>query len=239
MARSKSEPVASENRLFVLALGLLVGFAMAFVLFLSRLPVDELIHRAGGASGEELVSAMSFDYPAVLQAQQAARKSEPVRATTTSPEPPVVFMEPPSTLGNADAGLALQQIQQPQSAQQSTLSADQSHEQQARSQTDVTPSIVTSDTLRQRVLEVPASTAGQESYYVEAGNYQANADALQVQSLLRSVGLDAFIVVRQDSRGGYGHRVRIGPFVSQSRLDATRATLRASGLTPKVIRVRG
>jgi len=89
------------------------------------------------------------------------------------------------------------------------------------------------------VKEILASEGSRDSYYVEAGNYSRNNEALRAQSTLRSIGLDAFIVVRPDGQGAFGHRVRIGPFLDQARLDATRELLRASGISAKLIRVKG
>ncbi|MFK7859988.1 MAG: SPOR domain-containing protein [Granulosicoccus sp.] len=230
MARSKPKSTVSESRLFVLALGLLVGFAMAFVLLLSRLPVDGIISQhANGSLRESEMTSMDFDYYSVLPEQHAARKPAP---PATAVEPPVIFMEPPSRIEPPAirAEPALPVVPMPQIVK---LPPGTQRVQPA-------PSVQQADARPQApVGEMLASVSGQDSYYVEAGNYRQNADALQIQSLLRSRGLDAFIVVREENGGGFGHRVRIGPFFEQSRLDATRERLRASGIRPKLIRVKG
>ena len=214
MARRKTKTAVSDNRLFVLALGLLVGFVMAFVLLLSRLPVDGIISQyTEGTSGESEVANMNFDYYSVLPEQKAARKPTPPVITA---EPPIVFMEPPTRIEPQRRSIAVPQIVEPAAVQPRPQTRPQAP-----------------------VREILASESGQDSYYVEAGNYRENADALQVQSSLRNLGLDSFIVVRQDGSGGFGHRVRIGPFFEQTRLDATRNRLRDSGITPRLIRVKG
>lgn len=228
MARRKSKPAVSDNRLFVLALGLLVGFVMAFVLLLSRLPMDGIISQyTDGSSGESEMANMNFDYYSVLPEQQAARKPVP---QVIAVEPPVVFMEPPTRIEPQRRS-----IEMPQIAQQQVQAV-------APAAAKVVPTVQPSVRVQQpqaQVREILASESGQDSYYVEAGNYRENTDALQVQSALRNLGLDSFIVVRQDGAGGFGHRVRIGPFFEQTRLDATRIRLRDSGITPRLIRVKG
>ncbi|MFK7994906.1 MAG: SPOR domain-containing protein [Granulosicoccus sp.] len=225
MARSKSKAAVSESRLFVLALGLLVGFVMAFVLLLSRLPVDGIISQnAGGSAHESQIANMNFDYYSVLPEQKAARKPTP---QVVAVEPPLVFMEPPTRVEPRMPAVVAkpQVVPVPRSLQGSAPSV------QVQPQPVDRPAVP--------VREVLASESGQDSYYVEAGNYRENVEALRVQSSLRGLGLDAFIVVRQDNGGGFGHRVRIGPFFEQSRLDATRARLRDSGIRPRLIRVKG
>ncbi|MFK8080138.1 MAG: SPOR domain-containing protein [Granulosicoccus sp.] len=237
MASSKSKPVVSESRLFVLALGLLVGFAMAFVLLLSRLPVDGIISQgANGAGRESEVASMNFDYYSVLPEQLAPRKPQ---APASAVEPPIVFMEPsrfepPPIRAKQPVTAAMPQIVRLPAASQGVEAAPpepRRAEPSAPEQPEARPQAL--------VREMLASESGQDSYYIEAGNYLDQEDALQIQSLLRTRGLDAFIVVREDNGGGFGHRVRIGPFFEQARLDATRERLRAAGIRPKLIRVKG
>lgn len=262
MARYESRPVASESRLFVLALGLLVGFVIAFVLLLSRLPVDNVIsqYNKDATRGAE-VEQMNFDYYSVLEAQKAARKAAPQpvaiveqpiviieppkqsvpqasrpAAPTIKPLPvPVPRVEPPVVRPRVEQPAIQPRVQQPRIQQ--PLVQPELPFIQAKPRVQPEPdNVPVRDVL---VREMMASDTGQDSYYVEAGSFQDNNDALRAQSTLRSLGLEAFIVVRQDERGNFGHRVRIGPFLEQSRLDATRSRLRDSGITPKLIRVKG
>ena len=231
MAKTQSEkPAASESRLFVLALGLLVGFVIAFVLLLSRLPIDGIIsQQSDNSSRESEMAEISFDYYSVLQQQEAARKPEIEREAVTV-EPPVVFIEPPAQIvPQREISPAPVVAERPRIQSQPVERAE-----------PVAPA-------REPVLirepvpirEIPASRAGQDSYYLEAGNYRDNEGAVQAQIILQSLGLDAFIVVRQNNSGEFGHRVRIGPISEQGRLDAARSTLRNNGIKPRIIRVKG
>lgn len=277
MVKRKSTTVASDSRLFVLALGLLVGFVIAFVLLLSRLPVDNVIsqYNKDVTHGAE-VEKMNFDYYAVLEAQKAARKPAPQPVVIV--EPPVVLMEPPKQmlpqtpipaaptiapvpvpLPRAEPPVVQPRIEPPAIAprvQQPRLQAapvqpriqtpqpriqqPQVRPQMPRIETapDVQP-LPEAPVRDAAVREIMASQSGQDSYYVEAGSYQDNNDAISVQSALRSMGLESFIVVRPGENGNFDHRVRIGPFLEQSRLDATRNKLRNTGINPKLIRVKG
>lgn len=254
MAKRKPSTSASESRLFVLALGLLVGFVIAFVLVLSRMPVDGIISQYNSGTVKEAeVAAMNFDYYAVLEEQRAARRNVAV-------EPPVIFMEPPRDVLPKSSQLN-QSLPQSLPAEAPVVEQARPQVQEPRQPVvELAPVPVPAPKIEQpvelpriervpdqptvqpraqpQVRELLASETGQDTYFIETGNFPNNDRALQEQSSLRRIGLDAFIVVRQDNSGIFGHRVRIGPFLEQSRLDATRNTLRSSGIRPKLIRVK-
>ena len=234
MAKTESNPAISESRLFVLALGLLVGFVIAFVLLLSRLPVDGIVSQQSDDGNRDAEMAeIDFDYYSVLQQQEAARKPE-IQRQSVAVEPPVVFTEPPAQiLPQREASPAPLVVERPLVQSQPVEPVEPVATQAA----EIPAGAPASQPVPVR--EIPASRAGQDSYYIEAGNYPDNDGALRAQTVLQSLGLDAFIVVRQNNSGDFGHRVRIGPIVEQSRLDATRSTLRNNGMQPKIIRVRG
>ena len=87
--------------------------------------------------------------------------------------------------------------------------------------------------------EIPASSLGQESYFLQAGNFPEPVDAERARAAVLLLGLDAFIVTRQDSTGAIGHRVRIGPFFDQGRLTEVKKRLRAARIGYEIIRVTG
>lgn len=258
MAKQKPRPSASESRLFVLALGLLVGFVIAFVLVLSRMPVDGIISEYNSGTVKEAeVAAMNFDYPAVLEEQRAARRSAAVAV-----QPPVIFMEPPrDVLPNSQRSQTVpnvvdqvrpqvqeqrQAVVEPAPAPAPAVAPLPKIEQpvelprieRAPEQSIARPEVQPRVAPKPQVREMLASESAEDTYFIETGNFPNNERALREQSSLRSIGLDAFIVVRQDNSGLFGHRVRIGPFLEQSRLDATRNALRSSGIKPKLIRVK-
>lgn len=220
MAKTESQPAARENRMFVLALGLLVGFVLAFVLFLSRVPVDGAISQNSNDpfdNGE--MSNLSFDYYSVLEGQKVARGSELETSATNNPT--VVFVEPVERVESANVlpRIITQTPAQKPAEIESVATAPQ----------------VPQPT---RIQQTPARVSTTDSYYLEAGSYQNNEDAVQIQSQLLKMGLQAFVVVRQDAGGNFGHRVRVGPLLEQVQLDSTRDRLRASGITPSLIKVK-
>ena len=249
MEESSSKPPVTQSSLIILALGLLVGFVIAFVFVLSRLPVDGIISQYNSGEVQEAeMSKMNFDYYSVLQ------ETEQLSAD----EPPVVFKEPPASTQPLDTEAALPQTSMPEIVQPERLPEPQVQVQprvepgqqpreqpsvqpqvQPEVQPEVQPQVQPQAQPRVRVGEMLASEAGQDSYFLEAGSYPDNEQALYASDTLRSQGIDAFVVVRQDSSGAFGHRVRIGPFVQQERLDETRNRLRQMGLRPQMIRVKG
>lgn len=87
--------------------------------------------------------------------------------------------------------------------------------------------------------EIPRSSLGQESYYLQAGNFREAVQAEQARAAVLLLGLDAFIVVRQDSNGARGHRVRIGPYFDQGKVTEAKNRLKKAGINYKLIRVTG
>ncbi len=87
--------------------------------------------------------------------------------------------------------------------------------------------------------EIAASSIGQESYYLQAGSFQRTDEAERMRAIVLMLGLEAFVVTRQEADGGNGHRVRIGPFFDQSRLTAAKKRLRRGNIRYDIIRVTG
>ncbi|PIE36825.1 MAG: hypothetical protein CSA54_03115 [Gammaproteobacteria bacterium] len=86
--------------------------------------------------------------------------------------------------------------------------------------------------------EIPASSIGQESYYLQAGNFVSPADAERASMAVRMLGLDAFVVQREVN-GRVGHRVRIGPYFDEEMLNDAKQRLRRGSIDFKIIRVAG
>ena len=87
--------------------------------------------------------------------------------------------------------------------------------------------------------EIPASSLGQESWYLQAGNFREPGEAERARAAVLLLGLEAFIVTRQDPSGATGHRVRIGPFFDRGRLTDAKKRLRAAQVPYDIIRVTG
>jgi len=194
----------ANTRFFVLALGLLVGVVIGFVMLLARLPVDSALADFGTAdSSGETRPADGFEFYTVLAERRAA---DPVYAATAPVEPaaPAVVIPPATRVVPGSV----------QSFNGRALAAES-------------------------YAEIPASSLGQESYFLQAGNFRAPDDAERARAAVLLLGLDAFIVTRQDSTGATGHRVRIGPFFDQGRLTEVKKRLRAARINYEIIRVTG
>ena len=196
-----SDPTASSSRFFVLALGLLVGFVVGFVLLLSRLPMDSTLSDfALSETRPESISGDNYQFYSILE-DQTVQRNETILPSPVEPLPNI----PPATRvvpGNV------------QSISARNLAAES-------------------------YAEIPASNLGQESYYLQAGNFRRSAEAEQTRAAVLLLGLEAFIVVRRDSDGSTGHRVRIGPFFDQIKVTNAKKRLQKGGINYKLIRVTG
>jgi len=194
---------AGNTRYFVLALGLLVGFVIGFVMLLSRLPVDSSLsdYHPTQVFGNDIRENADYDFYTVLPEQMDGNL--PVVTEVTGTSQPVVIKPATRVVpGNM------------QNTQRRNLAAE-------------------------TYAEIPASSIGQESYYLQAGSYLDAADAERMRAAVLILGFDAFIVKRQDAAGVIGHRVRIGPFFDQSRLTDAKKRLRRGNVAYDIIRVTG
>lgn len=199
----ESKPATSQSRLFVLALGMLIGFVIGFVFLLSRLPVDSAISSFNAADVEPVsIGEMDFDYYSVLPEQKAARK-------------------PPAEL----------------SIQKATVLSTDTEPKVSPSRTERSQGALQRS--RDTRLLPAGSSSAQTAYFLQAGTYQRATDAERARIELLRLGLDAIVVIRQDSSGAIGHRVRVGPFYDQAGLSAARTRLKNGGIRYQTIRVTG
>ncbi|MFK8078145.1 MAG: SPOR domain-containing protein [Granulosicoccus sp.] len=196
-----SDPTASSSRFFVLALGLLVGFVIGFVLLLSRLPMDATLSDfALSETRPESISGDNYQFYSILE-DQTVRRNETILPSPVAPVrniPPATRVVPGNVQRISARNLAAESY-----------------------------------------AEIPASNLGQESYYLQAGNFRRSAEAEQTRAAVLLLGLEAFIVVRRDSDGSTGHRVRIGPFFDQIKVTNAKKRLQKGGINYKLIRVTG
>jgi len=199
-----------NSRVFVLALGVLVGFVIGFVILLANLPVDTTL------SDMEIARANS---PAVDE----RKDFEFYTVLADSVDRPAVVTTRPDSVVSANGVSEPAQVIVPA--------------------TRVVPG--TAQNLNRRNLasevyaEIPASNYGQESYFLQAGNYRDANEAERMRAQVLLLGLDAFIVTRQEASGGVGHRVRVGPFIDQSRMIEAKKRLRKGNVPYDIIRVTG
>ncbi len=204
-AAAKPDPVADikKTRPYVLALGLLVGFVIGFVVLISFLPVDS-----------SLSDYHSSQVSAIFNDNDDPGKYE---FYTVLPD-------------QVDANISVVQTQQ----QENVV---------IKPATRVVPGTAINTQRRnlaaEDYAEIPASSIGQESYYLQAGSYNHVDDAERMRVAVLKLGFEAFIVKRQDVNGVMGHRVRIGPFFDQSRLTDAKKRLRRGNVSYEVVRVTG
>jgi len=203
---SATQPV--NTRLFVLALGLLVGFVIGFVMLLAYIPVEDGLGDFHASRVEAVAphEKRQFEFYTVLADQlDGSDEIAPQSGSGAGIESPAQAVVEPATR--------------------------------------VVPS--SAQTLSQRALaaedyaEIPATNIGQESYYLQAGNFGATDDAERMRAAVLLLGLEAFIVTRQDASGAMGHRVRVGPFFDLQRLTEAKKRLRQGNVSYDIIRVTG
>lgn len=216
--RSRSQRNAN-SRLFLLSLGLLIGFIFAFVIFLSRLPVDGSIGTlSSNAPNGSLLDRIKFDYYAHLPEQKVVRKIFPVAA----PAPVATDLAKGSPVATIQT-----------SELKSVVNADN----MVNANVDVQPPPRTASASELKA-KLQLGDSGQAIYFLQAGNFQQADQAERARAAVMMLGLDAFIVVRQDNAGSLGHRVRVGPFHDQSRLLDARERLRTDGIPYQMIRIK-
>jgi len=208
-----------NTRVFVLALGLLVGFVIGFVILLANLPVDTSlsdleVSRANRPAAVE--PRNDFEFYTVLS-DSADRPAE----VTTRPE-----IAPESTI--EDVIVVEASASEPRVIQPATRvvpgAAQDLNNRNAGSEV---------------YAEIPAANFGQESFFLETGNYQNAAEAERMRAQVLLLGLEAFIVTREEANGGVGHRVRVGPFDDQNSMVDAKRRLRKGKVLYDIIRVTG
>ncbi|MEE9335029.1 MAG: SPOR domain-containing protein [Granulosicoccaceae bacterium] len=199
---SDSEP--RHTSLYLLALGLLVGFVAGFVMLLANLPVDTSLSdyhatRVNSAPYQSVAKKNDYEFYTVLADQV---ETGPIEIVQIAEEKTII--KPATRVVSASAqNLNTQNL------------ADQTY------------------------AEIPASSIGQESYYLQAGSFANVADAEQRRAAVLLLGLEAFVIERQNADGVNGHRVRIGPFFDQNRLTEAKKRLRRGSVAYDIVRVTG
>ncbi len=198
---SDSEP--QHTRFYILALGLLVGFVVGFVMLLANLPVDSSLSdyhaRQIENSPAQPQKKNNYEFYTVLTDQV---DNTPIVVNDISEVKTIIK---PATRAV------------PASAQ----------------------NLNTQNLAAQTYAEIPASSIGQESYYLQAGSFANAEEAERRRAAVLLLGLEAFIVQRQNADGVTGHRVRIGPFFDTNRLTEAKKRLRRGSVAYDIVRVTG
>ncbi len=200
-----SDSAPQQNRLYLLALGLLIGFVVGFVMLLANLPVDSTLS----------------DYHAKRV------KNTPIQSIATKKNDYEFYTVLADQAG--DAPIVVKDI-----TAEKTIITPATRAVPASAQ-----NLNTRNLAAQSYAEIPASSIGQESYYLQAGSFRTIEEAEQRRAAVLLLGLEAFVVQRQNADGVTGHRVRIGPFFDPSRLTEAKKRLRRGSVPYDIVRVTG
>jgi len=78
-----------------------------------------------------------------------------------------------------------------------------------------------------------------QRYFLQAGKFQQHEQAQSMRAQVLLLGLEAFIVTRQEADGSTAHRVRVGPYFDQNILTEAKKRLNRGGINYEIVRVTG
>lgn len=204
----------SHSRLYLLALGLVVGFVTGFVVLLASLPVDStgLDHRERTLLDAERGAGYDFHEILVGAAEPTVTSDTPqepiatIPASMRAPAPTAPMIRPATRVVPGDA-IELDRSYLP----------EQSYD------------------------AIPVEQVGREHFYLQSGGtFRDPAEAEQRRAAVLLTGLDAKIVAYEEAHGGLGYRVRIGPFPDNGeRFFDAMYRLRDASLGYQIVRVSG
>ncbi len=220
---SSSEPFG--HKFLVMLLGLLIGFVIGFVVLLSRLPVDDSLANLQAREALRLPAALvqkkeeDYKFYEVLpnQIEQPPLRVEATEPAVSRPEIKVVerradIVVPANALPVNNRTITPATRPVPANAQNLGGGG---------------------------YTEVPASYKQNQSYFLQAGSFSdiQSAQAMRAQVLL--LGLQAFVVEREEPGGGIRHRVRVGPYQALDLLTEAKKRLKRGGIRYEIVRVTG
>lgn len=239
LARWGRQSGASQGWM-LLTIGVMVGFVLGFVLFLSRLPEEHytLVETERAVESYEATDPSQFGFydnlPEVrdavpnIEADQmpAFQRSNSVGRYGAADD------QRPSAVQVADELSGVEGVQPIEVAAAGTArltgaGSNALAKQQTARMRDLQDSSI--------VKKIP--NAPTTFYYLQAGAFASGGDANKMKSRLIDSGMDAFVrTVAKD--GKQLHRVRIGPFYDAKALRAAQTRLSQSGLGYLVIKVQ-
>lgn len=88
--------------------------------------------------------------------------------------------------------------------------------------------------------ELPANFDGvQQSYFLQAGRFNRYDEARSMRAQVLLLGLEAFIVTREEADGSTAHRVRVGPYYDEHLLTEAKKRLKRGSINYEIVRVTG
>jgi cell division protein FtsN len=76
-----------------------------------------------------------------------------------------------------------------------------------------------------------------ESYFLQAGSFQTEAEADNLKAKLALMGVEAVIQTATIPDKGIWHRVRVGPFATVDELNKTRGSLAKNGVQTNLVKI--
>ena len=227
----------------LLTIGVIVGFVLAFVLFLSRMPAQNytLVETERAVETYETADPSQFGFydnlPGVKDAvpNVEADQMPAFSRSTNSGGYGAGLNERPTAVQIADEFNnveVVQPIEVASAASATSISSGTAALVQQPTVTQAASREVQEPTIVKKVPNAPKTF-----YYLQAGAFSSQSDANRMQNNLRSAGMDAFIhKVRKD--GKLLHRVRIGPFYNSDNLRQAQQRLSQGGMGYLVIKVQ-
>lgn len=84
----------------------------------------------------------------------------------------------------------------------------------------------------------PAANGAKDSYYLQVGSFQTEAEADNLKASLALLGVEAVIQTATLPEKGIWHRVRVGPYKSIDDINRVRAMLAQNSIKSSLIKTR-
>lgn len=244
----------ADSRFFVLALGLLVGFVIGFILLLANLPVDQSavdfrarpITNEGGErppTNFEFYSVLADTDPGEAPAPAPASAPTADRGAATAADDALpVSRRVIEASARTDAGDAVPSARAPAGRPAESAAAARTGTADRAVPVRRPPPASAAPERRQAAATTSlaaTSTAAAETYFLQAGRFHEAREAERMRASVLLLGLEAFIVTRPEADGSLTHRVRIGPFRNRDRLTEAKLRLRRGQVAYEIVRVTG
>lgn len=237
--------IGASHGWMLLTIGVIVGFVLGFVLFLSGMPEDHytLVETERAVETYEAADPSQFGFydnlPGVKEAvpNVEANQMPAFNRSASSGRYGAATNERPSAVEIADEFNNIEGVKPIEIAAATTagVSGGTAALVTAGGQGGASGSGGRSTQEPTIIKKIP--NAPKTFYYLQAGAFSNQGEASAMQNSLRNSGMDAFIhKVRKD--GKLLHRVRIGPFYSSDNLRNAQQRLSQSGLGYLVIKVQ-
>jgi len=206
---SSSSKEPASHKFLVLFLGLLIGFVIGFVVLLSRLPVDDSLVNFKARETFRSPAANADAYK-FYEVLPNQVDSTPTRAEIPQARPRIEVVERAPVDPTRNIPPATRPV--PANAQ-------------------ILPN-------QYRVVEA-SYPKDKQSYFLQAGNFASIGEAQTMRAQVLRLGLQAFVIEREEPGGLVRHRVRVGPYKELGLLTEAKKRLRRGGISYEIVRVTG